>query len=181
MPPDAASPAWIPAVTAVAITIGLIAQIVLQVLAKMEAKRVSDQAKADALEAQIAASKAHASAQHAAEATKDVKKTLAESNEDTSNKLSGLKNVADATHTLVNNNMMIQLRETLEAKKLTLSTLARLTDIIDDPAAKARLDAEIVTAEKSVRESQKLYDEHVAKQTTVDQSKEMDEQGKEKA
>jgi len=84
------------AITAVAVTVGFIAQIVLQVLARWDAART--------------AAKAQAAASNAATQVSAVKRTLETATATSDAKLDSLGKVATATHALVNNNMAVQLR-----------------------------------------------------------------------
>ena len=81
---------------ALAITVGLIAQIILQVMAKIDAMKLANQQKAIAIDAA-------AKLRMAAFKVDEVKTTLAEQTAATSHKL-------DDIHTLVNSNMGTQLK-----------------------------------------------------------------------
>jgi hypothetical protein len=116
---------------------------VLQVMAKIEAARVAEQAKKDAALAQAAAAAAAALAKKSAVVTAPAS-ALSE------RKLDGLAVVTDKTHTLVNSNMGVQL-------KLNALVSRRLADLTRDPA-------DITAAELAER----LYHEHQGKQAVVD-------------
>lgn len=88
--------------------------------------------------------------QLAAKKVEAVKVALEASGKATDKKLDAIAEVGDATHTLVNNNMGIQL-------KLNAVTLRRLAGI-----TKKTGDREAAIA------AEKLYAEHMAKQAVVD-------------
>jgi hypothetical protein len=83
-------------ITAIAITVGLIAQIVLQIMAKYKVAEVAEQAKV------------------AAKAVNEVKRTLSDTSSDTNTKLVGLAQVAEVTRALVNHGFGVLLREKAE-------------------------------------------------------------------
>jgi hypothetical protein len=94
--------------------------------------------------------RAKAAADQAAVKAEEVKVDLKASDAETSKKLNEMAEVGEATHTLVNANMGVQLL-------LNATVTRRLADITKDP-----VDAEAAGL------AQKLYDEHQAKQATVD-------------
>lgn len=111
-PPTDRTTAVIAAVGAIAVTVGLIAQIFLQVLARQDAARV-----AAAAAAKVEITKA----------------TLAASTSKVDAKLDGIAAVAldtqktgEQVHTLVNSNMGVQLR-------ISMIALKRLADLTKDP------------------------------------------------
>lgn len=157
-------------VYALAITTGLVAQIVLQVMAKMDAIKIAKQQKdsADAIAArqenaaklvimakndlghQLATQSMAAAA--AASKVEDVKEALAVQNDVVARQLSNI-------HTLVNSNMATQLKLNLELSEWKVSQIRKDPD--HDPEI---LKAAIAAAE----ESKTLYEDHVKKQTIVD-------------
>jgi hypothetical protein len=134
---------WITAVTAIAITIGLVCQIVLQIMTRLEARRAAQAAQDNARKAQIATDKA-------ASAVAQVKTTLVNTTDAANDKLDGLASVAAATHTLVNNKMGIEL---LAVKELSQWKADR------EPTPENKLAA---------KRAQVAYDDHMTKQASVD-------------
>lgn len=93
-------------------------------------------------------------AAQATAATEEVRRTLAESNDQTIGKLDAMSVVVQATHTLVNSNYGASLMATLNA----LKAVEALTT---DPERRS-------IARGAVAEAEKLYEEHVSKQAMVD-------------
>ncbi len=91
----------------------------------------------------------------------EVASALSDQNEQTSNKLDGLAQVARDTHTLVNSNMAVQLK----LNAVMSRRLANMPNATDDDKRAAEL-------------SEKLFHEHEVKQATVDKAKA--ENGREK-
>lgn len=128
---------WVVMITALAVTGGLIAQIALQVLARMEAARVAAQAKADA--------------ERAALATEKVAGVLAENTTATTKKLDGITETTQKVHVLVNSAMGVQLR-------LAAVALRRVAELTGNAAdVKAAEMAE--EAHKSHEARQQVVDE----------------------
>lgn len=90
----------------------------------------------------------------AAVKVEEVKTTLAISNQVTKEELHEIKEVGIATHTLVNNNMGIQL-------KINVVALRRIASLCD-----ATLEDK-----EAAEMAEKLYSEHMAKQAIVDNAK----------
>lgn len=138
-------------IAAIAISVGFIAQIVLQVMAKMEANRIAKQLRADtdavATRAKIAAIK-----------VEDVRNTLVVTTDITTEKLDKLAKVTDDVHTLVNSNMGVQLRLNAELSRW-----------------KADNSKGDKLAEDAAIEAEKAYRDHMAKQHEVDSLKRRDE------
>jgi acyl-CoA reductase-like NAD-dependent aldehyde dehydrogenase len=148
---------WAGAITALAVTIGLISQIVLQVLAKIEAAKkakvdaeVARQAKADAEKAQNAAASAALEALKAKTQVAEVAQTLSDTHSATSDKLDDLAKVTDTIHTLTNNAMGVQLRLNADLSRWKANETK-------DPADVRAADLAAM-----------LLNEHNAKQATAD-------------
>lgn len=94
---------WVAAATAIAITLGLIAQIVLQVMAREQATAAAKDVAA-------------------------VKENLQANDERTTRKMGDMAEVAKATHTLVNSNMGTQLK----LNSVVSRRLAKLTNDATD-------------------------------------------------
>ena len=103
-----------------------------------------------------AASRAASAANSASVATAEVQATLAVTNNRTTGKLDAIAQTADATHKLVNS----ATGRLLMANVVALRAVLKLTT---DPTDKA-------AAEAAVLEAERLYDEHQAKQSLVDEA-----------
>lgn len=145
----------------VAVAVAGVANVVLQVLAKIEAAKVAAQQKADAALAlkaaadlaqqqKIDAVKAQESAAWAAQHVTEVKAALVTATENQEAKLEGLAKVARATHTLVNSSMSAQL-------KISAIALRRVAELTKSPIDKRAADL-----------AEHLLAEHEAKQVLVD-------------
>lgn len=142
---------WIALLTPLAVaTLTVVNLIVANIVAKRgtEAKDAAKEVKATLF---ITNKHVEDAAAHARIARDEVKETLALNVNETSDKLAKLQTIANDTHTLVNNNMAIQLR--INAVKSR-----KLADITKDPAD----IEEAIVAERSLSE-------HLARQASVDQ------------
>lgn len=137
----------ITATAAVAITAGLFAQIVLQLMARAEQARTGARAKADAEKAQEDAAEAHNAAVSAATEAKnvaanvarkveDVKQTLSEGTTKTEEKLNEMAKVGATTHTLVNSGRGELLKMTaIMARRLAILTQGTSSGLDDEKLA----------------------------------------------
>lgn len=133
-------PGWAGAVAAIAVTVGMVCQVALRMLDRAEQRK----ANASTMEA---AAKADSAATSAATEAERVKVALVGTTAKTGRKLDQLSGVAAEIHSLVNNNMAIQL----ELNAILSKRLAALTNDPGDARA-----AELAT---------KLYADHQKSQT----------------
>ncbi len=138
---------WLTMITQVAIALGILGTVYLQILALRKAKETAEQAKRTGLLAQTAAAAAAGEA-------REVKDALAGTNADTSDKLDGIAKVAKDTHTLVNSNMAVQL-------KLNAAVTRRLANL-----TKGTPEGE--ADQKAAELAEKLSNDHESKQRTID-------------
>ncbi len=129
----------------IAVAVAAVANVVLQVLAKIEATKVAAQAREDA-------GKAQQSAKLAAREAAEVKVALVDTTAVYSQKLDAISQTTDSVHVLVNNNMEVQLRLNAELSRWKASQTGM------------RADMEAATL------AEKLLKEHMAKQATVDKA-----------
>jgi len=113
------------------------------------------------IQAELAAKRAD----EAAVKVGEVKTTLVESTAITDAKLDeGLK-INKATHTLVNNNMMLALTESRDDKRRAVADKERIATLSNGNAYAVEA---VAAAKHALDVSQKLLDEHIAKQQAVD-------------
>jgi len=110
---------WAAAIAALAVTVGLIAQIVLQVLAKWEAAKTAAKAQESITQAVLASHKAKVKAE-------EVKQDLQVATDKTDGKLADLVKIARETNVYINGGMTAQL-------ELTQMLARRLADLKLDP------------------------------------------------
>ena len=110
---------WAAAIAALAVTVGLIAQIVLQVLAKWEAAKTAAKAQEALAQAILASHKAKIK-------TEEVKQDLQVATDKTDGKLADLVKIARETNVYINGGMTAQL-------ELTQMLARRLADLKLDP------------------------------------------------
>jgi hypothetical protein len=141
-------------------TIGFGVLIATSILGLMGQARAAVQAQKAAVKVQevadqtaVAAVKVQEVAAQTAVAAVKVEQ-VAEAARQQDTKIDSLAKVATATHTLVNSNYGASL-------KATLNALTAVEALTTDPKAKT-------AAQAAVTEAQRLYDDHVAKQATVD-------------
>ena len=110
---------WAAAIAALAVTVGLIAQIVLQVLAKWEAAKTAAKAQEAITQAILASHKAKIK-------TEEVKQDLQVATDKTDGKLADLAKIARETNVYINGGMTARL-------ELTQLLAHRLADLKLDP------------------------------------------------
>ena len=137
-PPPGVTNEVLATITAIAVTIGFLSQVVLQLMARAQARRAAEAANENARIAQESASAAAKEAKGArdvarvsVEKTKESQDILVLSNEKTHESLEKTRQEIKVIHKLVNNNMLLALESILD-----LSTrIAALTKTPEDELA----------------------------------------------